>query len=197
MAGAGGKHRVRSAEFTRNGERNKSLLHCGSSLPRTHLYRCRERPRKDLRPLESPNPTKHQFIPSDPSVNPRGPQRQGRMSPLTLCLEQGGAGWRRYLPPSELVSLHMAVPLYSPRHPQSPRLLSAFLTASLQPHGAVSLVPATRALRPERGRCRGNRLGARVIFSGPEQHEVNGMGPRQGSPVGSVSSFGHQSRFNS
>lgn len=178
-------------------ERNKSLRHCGSSLPWTHSYRCRERPRKEFRPLESPNPTKHQSLPSDPSVNPRGPQRQGRMSPLTLCLEQRGPGPCRHLLPSGLVSLHMAVPLYSPRHPQSPRLLSAFLTASLQPHGAVSLVPVTRALRPERGRCRGNSLGARAIFSGSEQHGVNETGPRQGSPVGSVSSFGHQNRFNS
>lgn len=181
-------------------ERNKNLLHCGSSLPRTHSYRCRERPRKDFRPLESPSPTKHQFLPSSPSINLRGSQRQGRMSPLTLCLVQGGAGLRRHLPSFELVSLHMAVPLYSPWHPQSPRLLSAFLTASLQPHCAVSLVPATRALQhcgQKEEDARGKSLGARAVFSGSEQHGVNETGPQRGSPVGSISSFGHQNRFHS
>lgn len=114
-------------------QRNRSLWHCGSSLPLTGVHRCRERLKEDLRPLEGLSPTKHQFLASNSSLNSRGPQRQGRVSPLTLYPEQVGVGPRRHLPPAGLVSLRMAVPLYSPQHPESPRLLPGFNPIWLSP----------------------------------------------------------------
>lgn len=129
LASAGGNHRVGDTELTYKTKGQKSMT-VWVLLP--GLPRCRERPKKDLRPLEGSSPTEHQFRSSITSLNPRSPQRQDKMSSLTLCPERVGIG-PRHLPSAGLISLLLAVPLYSPQHPQCPRLLSTFLTASLQP----------------------------------------------------------------
>lgn len=155
------------------------------------MSRCRERPKEDFRSLEGSSPTKHQFRPSITSLNPRSPQRQDRVSSLTLCAELVSAG-PRHLPPAGLSPCSWLCPfivLSTPRVPAScqPFLLPAF--NHHHPPFALCLVSETRALWPETGKHQVSILDVGGAQKKKLDHDKVSWG--------SVSSFGHQKRFDS